>query len=427
MQSVQIRLKMYKGLLASNFREYARFHIHRLSVHARIVEETAWKLDDVLVQVSRQMKRIAQVWTAFLYENTSIGRAKGDVFYQELLKQGFEKYRKRYAEQEGLIHSGAFNARLVSAMAKMPAAKGLEFPMSCRDPEKEDPGERFFLFKQAADDTFLSAYLLEDWKLSGGHEEDWQSPGGHEPLATHPLSLISAILAGFDTTDVNITSLWIELPSGHPDFVMLNSTAEKIRSAMQGLEVLTVVNDFPSMPCGYFELDSFRDFLAPVINTERLEKLYIDLGLWGEYGETDPVSIPFVSVIKPRVAWPALSRLTLQAIRIRFSELEHVLRSIRPGAALVLLGEVNLMDGSWAAILDILRDRHRGAQLRAPSGAECEAMFKEEYEKIFDRYYYQEERDGSDCSDEYEAEASRYIQGLRSTNPLLHPDSAEPA
>lgn len=353
------------------------------------------------------------MWRAFQNEDISTDPTERDVGYQALLKQCFEEYQQRYAEQQELLDSGAFSARVASALAKMPAAKGLEFPESCVDMSLNDYEHQCFWSQQTTDDTLLRRGLLENW----------QFPSRHEPLTTHPVSLISTILAGLDTTDANITSLRVELPSSHPEFVMLESTADKITSALQGLEVFTLVNYFPQLFCDRRELEAFREFLGPIIHTERLEKLHIDLDLWGGEDEFDPTSLPLVSVIKTKVAWPALSCLSLLCLRLQFSDLEHMLKSIRSGVPFVCIREVDLMDGSWAAILDILRDRHRGAWLQSPSGAECEAMSREEYEKIFGFYY-----DGKqDDSDEEEPEADRYIQGSISTNPLRHPVSAESA
>lgn len=411
-QTVQISLKAYKSLLASNFRQFSLFHIQRLQENNQVLKDLYESYGDDSFEEIPNIRRIISAWTAFQNEGISIDLTERDVGYQALLKQCFEEYQQRYAEQQELLNSGAFISRVASALAKMPAAKELVFPESCYDMSLNDHDHQWFYGQQATADTMLRRFLLENWLL----------PSGHEPLTTHPVSLISTILAGLDTTDVNITSLFIELPSSHPDFAMLESTADKISSALRGLEVFELMNCFPQLLCGRRELEAFREFLGPIIRTERLEELWINLKLWGGEAEIDPASLPLVSVVKPKVAWPALSGLSLLRLRLQFSDFEHMLKSIRSGVPSVYIREVDLMDGSWAVILDILRDRHRGAWLQSPSGAECEAMSEQEYARIFGVYY-----DEEDEEDVEELEAHQYIRGSISTNPLLHPVSAESA
>lgn len=418
--AVHVQLDAYDGVLASNIRRFVEHQNNCLLENLRLIEDPAmhkpmgfsekeipWNVEKV--------RSITQAWTAYSKQHASHSPTEKDLGYQELLERAFREYRRQYAEQQELIDSGGFSARVASAMAAMPAVKRLvivDEDMCNR--QRETIFSRPFR-DRLLDDEKLCRSLYENQRMSCREQFD-------RSLGSDAIPVLPNLLAALGTVGVSITTLEIEL-SMLPDFSRLESTADdigpRIASATRKLETFSLQIAGPSVAHRRYEFEVLRDFLAPIVSAERLERLSVSLSLWETDSAIDPASLPMVGIINARTSWPALSSVRLRSLPVRSSDLESLAKSVRSPGGLVWMRGVHLMDGSWADVLEVLRDGHKWASIKSPSGAECEEMSLEEYEEIFGRY-------GSDEESRCLSGAERYVRGWGTANPLLSSSSVEP-
>lgn len=215
---------------------------------------------------------------------------------------------------------------------------------------------------------------------------------------------------------------------------LTSDEVDLIRSAMRNIKRLrfyygpiTIPWPHNAVPTAYNrqELENLTTLVTALTDSGNLEDLELETNLW----HCDPMSLPpNLGIVKAQASWASLSVLDLVGVSIHCSDLEHCLNrtipvtgNIRPRqehqslfdksrAPGVRLSRVHLVDKSWARILDILRERHSLAVLHSPSGAECEDMGFDTYNRLFGQY------DG--CTNVTEMEAERYIRGGDYVNPL---------
>lgn len=376
--------------------------------------------EDVLNHTDK-IRRITRAWTACTRQTTNYSPTEEDAGYQRLLKRGFEEYRVRYAQQQELLVDGFFIAKIATAMATMPAAKRLVI----HDCDDEFP----MCFRKARRLPF-DAQLLDDEKLCEGLFKGQQMSyqvQRHYELGIDAIPVLPILLAALDEVSIHIDSLDIRL-STMGDFGRLESAAdigEKIGSAMRNLKVFDFSNLGPTLVRSHHELLVLRNFLAPIMNGDRLESLNVRLNLWNDDSALDPATMPLVSVVKARAAWPQLSNLILDTLHIEYADLKHLLLCVQSPQGYVGLHKIHLTDGSWSAVLDLLKERHRWANLTSPSGAECEEMSMEEYERVFGPYDGIGNRTQEEEARPEATEAEVYIRGWGAGNPLLSPTEPE--
>lgn len=368
-----------------------------------------------------KIEQIVRAWSVDRHD-TRYNLTEEHLGYQTLLERAFGEYKRRYTQQQQLIDSGAFTARVASAMRKLAAVKRLEIRDDVWDDTRATGVTSFrdLIFSNER----LCKSLYEDRGLSCRAQFEWTDAltaviGQSEQLPTSDVvPVVPELLAALGTAGVSIATLSIDL-SMIPDFSRLRSTTDtgpKIASAVRELKGFSFWLGDLSIHHGHHEFKAMRDFIAPIINAEKLEELTLSLNLWDQDSAIDPASMPVVGIIESRTSRSDLSSVTLQGLPIRFSDLAHLLKSVRLSEGFVSMIGVHLMDGSWAEILEILRDRHRWAFLRSPSGAECEELSLDAYEKIFGSYY-----DMGEVEEELEAE--QYIGRQLPANPLVHDSS----
>lgn len=370
--------------------------------------------EEDLLGHAEKVRRITRAWTEFSRHTANYSPTKEDIRYQDLLERGFEEYRSRFLEQQELLDGGVFVSKIASAMAAMPAAKRLAI---------HDGGHELSMFSRKDKQFSFGAHLLDDEKLCEGllkgQRMSYEVQHRHE-LGSDAIPVIPALLAALDAADVRITSLGIEL-STMSDFSRLDSAADtclKIGSAMRDLKAFNFSNCGSALFRSQYELEVLRDFLALIINAERLQSLSVRLNLWDDDSGLDPATMPLVSVIKARTLWPNLSSVILDTLHIQHSDLENILNCVRSPNGYVGLHKIHLVDGSWVPVLDALKERHGWSDLTSPSGAECEAMSLEQYELVFGPYDGVGNRTQEEEAYPKATEAEIYIRGWGAGNPL---------
>jgi len=227
---------------------------------------------------------------------------------------------------------------------------------------------------------------------------------------------LQALVAVLNKAQGRVSSLNIDLSALPLDISPWQKLAiedsHSVKSALRNLKRLRVrygSRDSDLEP-DITDLANLANLLAALMHSEKLESLELDLKLWA----FDPGSLPGRGVLKTQTVYPNLSTLVLCGVAVQCSALERILNSTNSTSGMVRLKGVHLVDNSWVPILEILRERHSLAVLISPSGAECEDMTVETFQRIFGPYYRSNET--------IETEADRYIRAKSSVNPLLASD-----
>lgn len=378
-------------------------------------ESSGISRQDALKLVDK-FNRITGAWAGFAEKRLDYSPSAEETRFHRLLERGHKEYRRRYAEQQKLLDNGVFIAKIASALAAMPAARHVRF---------HDDDDAFPIYSCKDKQSTFDAELLEEEELCKGlfkRQPMWYGISHQHALFTDASRVIPNFLAALDGTDVRLVSFELRI-SAIESFRTLHSSADngpKSGSAMRDLRVFEFVHRGPDLDRTLQELEALRDFLAPMINAEKLEKLLVRLNLWNAESALDPAFMRSTSLIKPRAAWPNLSSVMLDTVHIAPSDLEHLLKSVRSPQCFVGLHKIHLTnrERSWASILDLLKERHAWANLTSPSGAECELMSLEEYEKVFGSYYGVENRTQEAVSLSGPTEAEAFIRGWAADNPL---------
>lgn len=369
-----------------------------------------------------KLNRIIRAWSALTSGNSLANATDEDLHYHRLLESGFKEFSDRFFKQQEILQRGILFQRVSLALSKMQAVRRLRI----RDKDNKLPvhsqrGTQVSSDVGSLDDErFLQS--LPKWQpmtyAYRVQDDDHYPPG--------PTFLAPALLAELDTVNFRrLNSLDIEVSTfscleGLSAAVTIYS---KIQAAMQNLKSFRFIHGGPVFPRSVDEIETLRDFLGSIIVVESLESLSIETNLWNDSdGGIDPALMPSASLVKARTDWPNLSSVLLNTIHIEHSDLTNLLSCVNSARnGYVGLRKIHLMDGSWATILDLLRERHSWANLASPSGAECEAMSMEEYEQIFGPYSPIDNRTQEGGVSSGPKEAESYIRGWQDNNPLNVP------
>lgn len=369
-----------------------------------------------------KLQRIIHAWSA-LRSRAMLEATEQDLHYQRLLELGFQKFSDRFLKRQEIIESGILVQRIKLALSKMQAVRHLKI--------RDEDEKRLELFQRATQ-VSSDAAVVDDEQLLRGMSR-WQPMQSADVVAHYeefppgaPI-LIPALLAELDTViSRRLVSLDIGISTGRSleELSATDTVYSKIQASMQNLKSFRFNHRGPIFPRILDELETLRDFLGSFIVVESLESLAIETNLWKEADSLtayDPVVLPSTSLIKARTAWPNLSSVLLNTLLIEHSDLTHLLSCVNSTRGCVVLQNIHLLDGSWATILDLLRERHSWAYLASPSGAECEAMSVEEYKRIFGPYNPIDNRTQDEEVTSEPKEAQAYIRGWQDKNPLNIP------
>lgn len=175
--------------------------------------------------------------------------------------------------------------------------------------------------------------------------------------------------------DVNVSGKYY----GHP-WDLNEDTRDSLRALAKTLKVL----DYRGPPdCPEAHCNKLSQYLGPLLSGEKLERLGINFR--SESSETKEIG-PFLAFLPPR---SSLRYVSLMDCSINLHELQTLLHQRRPkvlepqSLSLTLHG-VQLLSGTWAQALDLLRGHVSWeSALVRPTGAECDNMLAEEYADIF--------------------------------------------
>lgn len=413
--------RIYQSSFDSSLSEFAELQNARLLEQIQSLQSLSdERLPNSEQAVSRRidrLNRIRRAWSNSILDNPT----EEDLHFKRLLESGFEEFTKRFFQQRETLEHGDFVQSVKLALPKLQAVRHMSICDEDGDlPVHSRRGSQISSDVGSLDDEQLFESLSR-WEPMSYEDEEYIDLTGDATF------LIPSLLAGFDTMnfrqlyslDIEISKSLCLVELGVPSL----KYDSKIEAAMQNLKAFRFIHRGPVSPRKINHIEGLRDFLGSIIVAESLECLHIETNLWNDKESTlGPDQLPLVSLIKARVDWPKLSSVLLDTLHIEHSDLMHLLRCVDSARrGYVGLRKIHLMDGSWATILDLLRERHSWANLASPSGAECEAMSLEEYERIFGPYSPIDNRTQEEEVSPGPTEAESYIRGWQDNNPLNVP------
>lgn len=401
----------------SSFAEYQRDRLLRQMFN--LANPCREELPDSGQDYSRCIKKLGclgQACTALRYFSRLDKQTEEEIHYQQLVKKAFEQFSSRILEQQKILECGALVLQIRSALLKMRAVRHLRIDNgNGRLPIHFGRRTQVSSDFSSLDDEELLEYLSGRQAFPNG---DLQ----YATSSTGAISLIPALLVDLGTINFRrLLSLEIDMSESHSfkGLSAADTTYSKIGAAVQNLKTFRFIHRGPVMPPDVDEIMILRKFLNSIINVASLESLNIRTNLWDQDTDVfDPEQSPQISLIKARTDWPNLSSVLLDTLHIEHSDLTHLLSFVNSGQGYVGLHRIHLIDGQWATVLDLLKERHSWSDLNSPSGAECEDMSEVQYERIFGpystlRYHTVEEEVLPELQ-----EAVSYIRGWQEHNPL---------
>lgn len=321
-----------------------------------------------------------------------------------LLRQAQECYRQHYKYQL-LLQRGAFAQAIVSAMLRMPTAIWLSI-------DDDDMRPKFGPDKKAGtivpgDLEDLSALQLKlqaprfSWRVEGYRE-----------LSYPPVDLIPSILLAIGEAEIRLIGLEIDIYQ--PGSLALISADQVKPSELQvstkQLSTFTFhLRDAILLPVE--AVSTLKVFLSTILQASSLQSIDLYFDSMDEAPSNSQSIFSMATVLFPH-HWPSLEKMSFEG-PFCCDDLKKLVNHINNDVELQWSGD--LLDGSWAEVLDVLRncELHTTITLGdvgSLGGAECKLMSFDELIFIFGEY-----SSGRRSMNE----ATRYIRGETTRNPVI--------
>ena len=297
---------------------------------------------------------------------------------------------------------------IASAMARMPRATWLQFY------ERDD-------WRPRLTDTVILPEDVDDHELLLGKLStpvmSWKDVRVHG-LGDPPAEVIPRLLLALHEEGVPLTGLEIWTPPPK-DLSVLVTDRNRLEAAVQHLRVLSYRPRHIYHEDGFWasrateEWTPFREFLSGLLSSTSLQRVSLELDFL--CSEEDAPLFSIGQVVSSQ-CWPKLGSLSFCG-PFHLAELRCIIRRAEKGLYLQWTGE--LMSGSWAEVLDLMREGVSREVLEYNSGIETmnghasgqewDHMTIRESQYIFCKQYLPEVR---------ESRAAGYIRDWIRSNPV---------
>ena len=389
------------------FKRFIRYHQYDLTF--------PW---DSTPEVEHKARAVSQCWGTYLgilqaegqallgsfdEQFTSIQEFKNewDTGYNGALLEGYSLYRSHLHEQTSLQHDG-FVARVSASMAKLPRAKHLKLTDWDTGRWGNQPGG--FEYARCRLDPSSNDSIVESLAKC---RFPFKEIRGNTLLPLIP-SLIC--------TGTGITSLTIQIsPSMHSCIALSPSTSHEaeLNSSLRNLRSFRFENYGTSTTNPWDEAPAVQPlgrFLNACLISDNLESLTIHA----------KIQLPSLeeSLFSPRF-WPKLRSAVLGILPASADDLDVLTRSLssQPEGSLSLSSVYLYCGGTWARILDMMRDR----RIHASLGSQCGAEF--ETDPTMANGVFCKSRKDRDSF--FPSFAECYVHGEDMPNPFLEPPGQE--
>ena len=279
--------------------------------------------------------------------------------HQQVLRQCHEEYRRKHEEQLQLITDGSFVASLASSISKMASCTSLHFANDM-DGQNYIHNPTFLL-----NSTELSRFMTapQSWRtieeLEGGADLAPAKILSELPIAIHKSG---TALRALRITCFPLTSNYSMICPDRED--RLRPAWADLQAACQQLEDFEFAVPLSHGPVRHnhhlAEDQVFIDnYLAAVLSGQILEVVKLDLhaftnttrgngdGLEGSYD---------IGSVFTKMNWPCIKQVTIYGVSLKQGELERFCHGLGYKFELIILCDMELLSGSWAGALEILRE-----------------------------------------------------------------------
>lgn len=324
-----------------------------------------------------------------------------------LLRTAQECYRQQY-ESQLLLQRGHFVQAIVSAMMQMPAATCLSIQDGDNRAISSSEWNSTNINPEDLDDLETLRLKLQAPSLS------WFKASCYE-LGSPPVDMVPSILSSVGEAGISLAVLDIDVPT--PDDLSSFSTDQlepsKSQASSQKLKA------FAYRPRDYLSLSTeavplFTGFLFTLFETSSLQRIHLcfDFMYKRTFLGRPTTSMAPILLSRP---WPNLKELSFNG-PFQFQDLRKLVKHIDKDVELEWCGF--LMDGSWAEVLDFLRDCRLHATITlgdmngSIAGAEVEECSMEGLDYIFGE-------GGLTPSLASKSRAVGYLRGWTTRNPVI--------
>ncbi|OBT52009.1 hypothetical protein VE04_08604 [Pseudogymnoascus sp. 24MN13] len=348
--------------------------------------------------------------------------------HQEILLQGYEEYLQKQEEQYRLITDGSFVNTLASAMARMGHCAYVHFHDRITFNDSYTPPKDPALI--STDPSELLRFLAApvDWReIEEMDDSTDRSPArilSELPIAIHKAgAAISAItLHCFPTT--NNYPMICPDPRGPNKF-----SWPDLRAACQHLAEFDL--QWEDQPLRYRHLlykeqVPIDNYLYAMLSGQAMEivNMSFENFVVNDGDKNEIKGLYHIGTVLAAINWPRIKDLRLSYVSFHQGEVEAFFRGL-DGAAMefVSIHDVELLSGSWAGALDILR----GKVAERCLDGKCEVMFDEFAGGEFGKRGSQKWKRcawGEESGGDEDGETSifdltdSYVSGVGSDNPL---------
>jgi hypothetical protein len=374
--SVHLFLDYYPAQLAQDiavFVDFRRNELRELSRQCDYYAET-WFLggydsdDETVCALPKRVydsamgncQSILAAWSDYVDPECKHGIDEKEKEYQEILQQGFDEIGQRHLDQQQLIMSGDFVRRLAACIARMPNAHSLAFYDDRNRMRRLDDNPTTILNdKERLRDLMV---MPVTWELF----EKWGDKGA-EIL---PAKMFSDLPIGIHKAGGILQQLEIGCFPLFGDYSVLTPHLEgagwaDLGTAFEHLTVFEIgTGSMSNLPIRRDYLDAevqrrITNYLGAALSSTNLEVADLNLRVLGINDGTKK-SRKGHSRIGPSlsdVRWPRIRRIRLLHVELNQEDLESFCHGLGDCLEDVYLSGVTLQNGSWATILDILREK----------------------------------------------------------------------
>ncbi|CAH0045677.1 unnamed protein product [Clonostachys solani] len=395
-QFVRAILHFYETSLGDSLRDFILYNADVLRDRLQSIElMRPWKYEKNVSEetgnrVVETLKETLACWERIATDTQAQSLADQDRTYLELLKATHQRYQSLCSYQEEMLQSGSFLQAVAAGVSRMPCAKTMFF---C-DQNLAALPRISFLHSQDINET-LCEFMLQPMSYYTAMQYGF-TPRLCDLITKLPVAVHHAG-AWLGRIDIDLSH--VDSPS---DLTPSPELRQQLPLAMQRLRQFTIrcTNGLN----GETSQDVLNDMFGSCLDTGSLREISIEMPQKRE-PHSDKLSVGRIITSRH---WQNLSRIFLRGVAFHFSELQLFISRAPKSFYALNVDRVYLLSGTWADVLDTLREKPLIAhvQLEDPLGAECDDMSVEELKRIFFREVFTL------------SQAEQYISRLTPQNPL---------
>ncbi|KAI1375780.1 hypothetical protein F4677DRAFT_100698 [Hypoxylon crocopeplum] len=389
-RSVRLQLLFYHSELSNDLRRFAEVWSLRLAhdmdylmIAARRPRSLASLYEDLshadVDPILEKCSSVLEAWEHFAHSGEDL---PGSEAFVEALRTAHREYQRLFDIQTRLLEDRGFTQAFAGAIARMPHAKSLVIEDGIAS--SSQPFYKGINEPNALCRTYLEALSTRSADLYG--------------LGLNfSMDLVLNILAAIPGAGASLRGVKIDIACAGDTALLASSPSTRRHISVLSKQLGSAFIRFGKLQQGSSAntRSGFYQLLLVILDTDSLERINLDLGDI-KTEESSPFNI---GPVLNRQKRPNLSNLSLRGVAFHATELELFTGSLRPrgylgnylessyfrGVHFHLTG-LRLLSGTWMGVLDLLRAKSGNfSSIDGLSGAECEDMSKEEYDRVFTR------------------------------------------